>query len=205
LEDGRAYGLGINPYNGFGMDPPASNMGSVAGLGQLRSEWGAVAGVGMTFFYSLLAIRKDGSVWTSGYDTSAELGLGTVIGGAVNGPVPLYAETCTAATCTDRLTGVTAIVSNDNQTTLALKAGGILGWGQRRSGLLGPDDASPQLFPREVSPRTSRFTALSSGHTHALVIGPHRVVYAWGSGFRGALGDGVDGGKREVPGIVYVP
>ncbi|MCA3243563.1 MAG: hypothetical protein ING89_19935 [Rubrivivax sp.] len=61
-------------------------------------------------------------------------------------------------------------------------------------------------FPRPVaSPGLSGFTELSASNVHALVIGPGNVVYAWGSGLRGALGDGIDGSSRTAPGMVTVP
>ncbi|MDZ7652733.1 MAG: hypothetical protein U5L03_09390 [Burkholderiaceae bacterium] len=204
LEDGRLYGLGANPYGGYGV--PSAGGGPVGGLGGpllLPASWGSARSLGMSFYYSLFVVRADGSVVTSGYDGSGELGLGSVIGGSTLGPVAVKAETCTSLPCADNLTGVTALVSTNSTATLALKNGQILGWGSRGSGLLGPVASGGQPFPRPVaSPGLSGFTALSASNLHALVIGPGNVVYAWGSGLRGALGDGVDGNTRTAPGMV---
>lgn len=61
-------------------------------------------------------------------------------------------------------------------------------------------------FPRPVaSPGLSGLTALSVSNLDALVLGRGNVVYAWGSGLRGALGDGIDGSSRTEPGLVTVP
>ena len=206
LEDGRAFALGTNPYNGFGAATPApANLGTGAGAGALRSEWGTVKDFGMSFYYSAFIVRNDGSVWTSGYDQSGEMGLGAALTATTNGPVAVFAETCTTTGCADRLTGVTSIVSNDNWTTLALKGGHIYGWGNRQNGLLGAVQVQPQLFPAEVVAPVSGFTAVASGGRHALAIGPSNTVYSWGSGLRGALGDGVDGNTRTAPALVLVP
>jgi alpha-tubulin suppressor-like RCC1 family protein len=207
LEDGRVYGLGANPYGGFGV--PSVGGGPVGGLGgplPLPATWGKARSFGMSFYYSLFAVRADGSVMTSGYDATGELGLGSVIGGSILGPLPVLAESCTGLPCADVLTGVTAIVGTTTGATLALKNGMILGWGARdSSGLRGPGVTAHQPFPRAVPSTVTGFTALSASHAHALVIGPGNVVYAWGSGLRGALGDGMNGGMRTEPGMVTVP
>ncbi|MCE9659225.1 MAG: hypothetical protein K8R60_11750 [Burkholderiales bacterium] len=207
LEDGRVYGLGANPYGGFGV--PSVGGGPVGGSGgpiQLPVTWGKARSFGMSFYYSLFVVRADGSVMTSGYDANGELGLGSVIGGSILGPLPVLAETCTGLPCADLLTGVSAIVGTTTGATLALKNGQILGWGARDSnGLRGPGVTANQPIPRPVPSTVTGFTALSASYAHALVIGPGNVVYAWGSGLRGALGDGVDGGTRTEAGMVMVP
>ncbi len=205
LEDGRVYGLGSNPYGGLGVASTGSGVvGGLSGPLLLPAAWGNARGFGMSFYYSLFAIASDGSVTTSGYDLYGELGLGSVIGGSTLGPLPVRAETCIALPCADQLTGVTAITGTTANVTLALKNGAILGWGARAdgNGLRGPGATSNQPFPRSVPSTVSGFTALSASNAHALVIGPGNVVYAWGSGLRGALGDGVDGSMRTAPGMV---
>ena len=204
LEDGRIYGLGANPYGGLGVAAGGSgHVGDLSGPLLLPASWGSARSFGMSFYYSLFAVRADGSVVTSGYDGSGELGLGSVIGGSTLGPVAVRAETCASLPCADTLTGVTALASSSSAATLALKNGQILGWGSRGSGLLGPVAGGSQPLPRPVaSPGVSGFTALSASNTHALVIGPADVVYAWGSNLRFALGD-ID--NRTAPTLVTVP
>ncbi len=204
LEDGRIYGLGANPYGGFGVPSAGgSNVGGLGGPQLLPAAWGNARSFGMSFFYSLFVVRADGSVMTSGYDGIGELGLGSAIGGSALGPLPVLAESCSTLPCTELLTGVSAIVGTARSATLALKNGQILGWGSRGSGLLGPVVSGSQLFPRPVSsPGVSGFSALSASYAHALAIGPGNVVYAWGSNLRFALGDTLD---RDAPTMVTVP
>jgi len=201
LEDGRAFGLGNNVYNGYGLSPPSFGRLGPAAAVLLPNTWGTVRSFGTAFYYSLLAIRDDGSVVVSGYDGFGELGLGTAGLGQINGPLPVRAETCASLPCADALIGVSAIASTNSTTTLALKNGQILGWGSRIWGLLGSNQAGNQLFPRAVTSAVSGFTALSASDKHALVIGPGNVVYAWGSNLRFALGDTQD---RTAPTLVTV-
>jgi alpha-tubulin suppressor-like RCC1 family protein len=207
LEDGRVYGLGLNPYGGLGVSSTTNyNAGDLSGPLLLPATWGSTRSFGMSFYYSLFAVRADGSVMTSGYDNTGELGLGSVIGGSILGPRSVLAETCTGLPCADVLTGVTAIAGTQTGATLALKNGQILAWGARDSnGLRGPGVTANQPFPRAVPSTVTGFTALSASYAHALVIGPGNVVYAWGSGLRGALGDGVDGNTRTAPEMVTAP
>ena len=141
----------------------------------------------------------------SGYDGNGELGLGSVVGGSTLGPLPVKAESCTSLPCADALTGVSAIAGTTAGVTLALKNGQILGWGGRSNDLRGSGATTNQPFPRPVPSVVTGFSALSASNDHALVIGPGNVVYAWGSGLRGALGDGADGSSRTEPGMVTVP
>lgn len=213
LEDGRSYGLGTNTYNGYGRpvgggDPrsyDSGRLGSAGGPELLRSEWGTVRGFGAAFYHSLFALHADGSVAVSGYNGSGELGLGEQPGGTyAAGPLPVLAETCAATPCADTLGGVTALAS-PGTTTLALKNGQLLGWGAVANGLLGPAaSGSVQPYARPVAPSFGGVAALSAQLAHALAIGPGGGVYAWGSGRRGALGDGVDGGTRNTPALVTV-
>lgn len=206
LEDGRLYGLGLNPYGGLGLPTSGSNtVGGPGGPEQLPSTWGNPRSFGMSFWYSLFVVRTDGTVMTSGYDSNGEMGLGSVVGGSTLGPLPVKAETCTSLPCADVLSGVTAIAGTYNGATLALKNGQILGWGAPGNGLRGPLAAGNQPFPRPVPSTVTGFSALSASYIHALVIGPGNVVYSWGSGLRGALGDGVDGSSRTAPELVTVP
>jgi regulator of chromosome condensation len=125
---------------------------------------------------------------------------------AYNGPLQVIADTCTATPCTSFLTGVDAIVSTNSLATLALRSGQIYGWGRNLNGLLGLPSGTPSQvpYPRLV-PASVAMTAISASNIHALAIGPGNAVYAWGSGLRGALGDGVGGNTRTSPQLVTLP
>lgn len=208
LEDGRAYGIGQNFYNGFGLPTPApSRVGNATtGPQLLPAAWGSLRGFGFSFYYSLFGIRTDGTVFASGYSNNVELGTGDVPAATYNGPLQVIAETCTATPCTSFLTGVDAIVSTNSLATLALRSGQIYGWGRNLNGLLGLPSGTPAQvpYPRLV-PASVAMTAISASNVHALAIGPGDAVYAWGAGQRGALGDGVDGNTRTTPQLVTLP
>ena len=209
LEDGRAYVLGTNPFNGLGLPLPApGTAGGAGGPVLLPGSWGAPLSFGMSFYYSLFVVRADGSVRTSGYNGSDELGLGdTASGFRIDGPVDVLAESCTVTTCTTPLTGITSLASNNSLTTLGIKSGQIVGWGSPANGLLGPGygPGQTQPFPRLLPFSLDQVTAISSAYNHAMALGAGDAVYAWGSGLRGALGDGVDGNTRTSPQLVTLP
>ena len=174
----------------------------------LPGSWGAAQSFGMSFYYSLFVVRADGSVRTSGYNGSDELGLGdTASGFRVDGPVDVLAESCTVTTCTTPLTGITALASNNSLTTLGIKSGQLVGWGSPVNGLLGPGygPGQNQSFPVLLPFSLDQVTAVSTAYAHALAIGAGNAVYSWGSGLRGALGDGVDGSTRTSPQLVTLP
>lgn len=207
LEDGRAYGIGTNPFNGFGMPAPVpGRVGSVAGPQLLPAAWGSLRGFAFSFYYSLFGIRTDGTVFASGYSNNTELGTGDVPAGTYNGPLQVIGEACTATPCTSFLTGVDAIVSTNSLATLALRSGQIYGWGRNLNGLLGLPSGTPSQvpYPRLV-PASVAMTSISASNIHALAIGPGNAVYSWGSGLRGALGDEVDGNTRTSPQLVTLP
>jgi alpha-tubulin suppressor-like RCC1 family protein len=204
LEDGRLYGLGLNAYGGLGVSSTSNYYaGDLSGPLPMPATWGNARSFGMSFWYSLFVVRTDGTVMTSGYDSNGEMGLGSVVGGSTLGPLPVKAETCTSLPCADVLTGVTAIVGTTSNSTLALKNGQILGWGGPGNGLRG-NVTGNQPFPRAVPSTVTGFSALSASNAHALAIGPGNVVYAWGNGTRGTLGDGLNNTRPE-PGMVTVP
>jgi alpha-tubulin suppressor-like RCC1 family protein len=209
LEDGRAYALGTNPFNGLGLAlPAAGTAGGMGGPVQLPGTWGAPRSFGMSFYYSLFVVRADGSVRTSGYNQSDELGIGdTASGFRVDGPVDVLAESCTQTTCTTPLTGITSLASNNSLTTLGVKNGQIIGWGSPVNGMLGAGyvPGQTQAFPRLLPFSLDQVTAVSTSYNHALAIGAGNAVYAWGSGLRGALGDGIDGSSRTTPQFVTLP
>jgi len=195
LENGRAYGIGLNPYNGFGFPVGASPsyLGGSGGAVEIPGSWGTIRFAVFTFWYSLMAIRSDGTLAVSGYELGGEFGLGST-GRSIyhNGPLPVAAGT---------LSSVAAI---EESTTLAVRSGRIIGWGSGRYGLLGPGMQDSNL-PVDPGFDLDGVTQVSGGKWHALALGPEGIVYAWGSGYRGALGDGVDGNTRTQPEPVVFP
>jgi alpha-tubulin suppressor-like RCC1 family protein len=199
LEDGRIYALGDNSVNS-GLGVTAASVGNSNGPLQLPANWGSARLFGMSFYSSLFVVRADGSVVSNGIrDSAGELGNGSPDGSlrpwSIRGP-------CSSNPC-EVLTGVTAIASTSSSVTLALENGRILGWGASNSfGLRGPNVQFNSPLAQVVPSTVSGFTALSASHTHALVIGPGNVVYAWGSNQRGALGNGTSSGQRTAPEMV---
>lgn len=200
LEDGRLFGWGSNIGNLFGLPLPASQgyVGSNAAPQALPASWGAVRDAAFTYT-GMLALYADGSLRASGRNDGGELGLGAQPSGTVNnGPLPVLASAGVP------LDGVQAVISSQVQVSLALRQGRILVWGAANQPLQGGSAAridDPRLLPASGD----GWRALAAGNAHALAIAANGAVYTWGSGLRGALGNGVDGGSALAPTLVRVP
>jgi alpha-tubulin suppressor-like RCC1 family protein len=60
-------------------------------------------------------------------------------------------------------------------------------------------------YPRLLPASGDGWRAIAAGNAHAMAIAANGAVYTWGSGLRGALGNGVDGGSALAPTLVTVP
>lgn len=200
MEDGRLFGWGTNIGNLFGLPLPASQgyVGSSAAPQALPPTWGAASDAAFTYT-GLFVLRADGSAGVSGRNDNGELGLGPQPQFTINnGPLPLLASAGAP------LDGVQALISSQVQVSLALRQGRILAWGAANQPLQG-GSAARLDYPRLLPASGDGWRALSAGNAHALAIAANGAVYTWGSGVRGALGNGVDGGSALAPTLVNVP
>jgi alpha-tubulin suppressor-like RCC1 family protein len=140
------------------------------------------------FTYSL-ALRRDGTVWAWGVDTSGQLGDGTI--GAPNertSPVRVVG-----------LTNVTAIAAGAYHN-LALKSDGtVWAWGydlqgQLGDGIIGDGAGGPgdRATPSQVV-GLGGVTAISAGNGHSLALKADGTVWSWGANDFGQLGNGDSG------------
>ncbi len=200
MEDGSLHGWGMNIGNQFGLPLPANTgtVGSDTAPQRLPGAWGA-ARVAAFSYVGLIVGRGDGSAMVSGRNDGGELGLGPQPSGTVNnGPMPLL------ATAGVPLDGVDALASAQVQVSLALRQGRILAWGAANQPLQG-GSTTALPYPRLLPASGDGWRALSAGHAHALAIAANGVVYTWGNGLRGALGNGQDSGAVAAPTMVTVP
>lgn len=138
---------------------------------------------------------KEGHVWAWGIGTSGELGDGGT--GWAEEPVEASG-----------LSNVTAIAAGPS-FSLALKEGHVWAWGRSADGVLGngseegPEDCGGShdcaTKPVEV-PGLSEVEAIAAGGEHGLALKKGHV-WAWGSDYYGALGDG---GPAAIEGPVEV-
>jgi alpha-tubulin suppressor-like RCC1 family protein len=143
---------------------------AVAGL----SDLGAVsAGSGHS-----VVLKKDGTVWTWGYNGEGQLGTRPAADSRF--PKPEQASD---------LSGITAVVAGDRYC-MALKADGtVWAWGNNWHGQLGNGTKNSSSSPREVA-GLSDIVALAAGMGHSFALAKDGSIRAWGYNDDGELGDG---------------
>jgi alpha-tubulin suppressor-like RCC1 family protein len=126
--------------------------------------------------YHSLALKRDGTVWAWGQNSSGKLGDGTTIDRST--PVQVSS-----------LTSVIAISAGGGHN-LALKSDGtVWGWGGNSWGQIGDGTTTARSTPVQVSGLSS-VIAVSAGGYHSLAIKSDGTVWAWGHGYYGELGQG---------------
>lgn len=142
-----------------------------------------------------LAIQN-GAVYGWGNNTSGQTGNGTY--GTDNVTMPTAVAALSSA--------VTAVSAGDN-SSLAIKGGGVYAWGNNLYGQLGNGTASltgpPVVTPTLIAGLSTDVTAIAAGDAFAIALKDGKV-YAWGHGDFGQLGDGttVDASlPQQVPGL----
>jgi alpha-tubulin suppressor-like RCC1 family protein len=169
--DGSVWAWGYNNSGQLGNGNFASQNIPVA-VSSLTNVIAIAAGGSHT-----LALKSDGTVWAWGMNDKGQLGNSNFtsqnLPAAVSGPASVIA------------------VAAGGSHTLAIKSDGtVLAWGYNEFGQLGKSaNTSPNPTPDTVSGLTSIF-AIASGEMHSLAIRIDGIVYAWGKGTGGQLGNG---------------
>jgi alpha-tubulin suppressor-like RCC1 family protein len=172
-----------------------------------REEWAApvvglpegspVVAVAAGPFHSL-ALGADGTAYGWGYNSSGQLGDGSVD----KRPHPARVDGLPAGT---RLTAV----STGKDHTAAVDGDGR-GWAWGANGYygqLGDGTLEQRLLPVQVAglPGGTRLTGVAAGHGFTVAVDQDGRVWAWGTDFEGQLGDGWACDRRPVPAPVEGP
>lgn len=141
-----------------------------------------------------LAVRSDGTVWAWGSNESGELGDGTTTDRSV--PVQVAG-----------LTGITQVAAGQ-EFSLALRSDGtVWGWGKNSNGQLGrTTTTNHEAMPARVAVLNG-VTRISAGGGFALALRADGIVFAWGSGSGGQLGNGGTAGSAipvKIAGLSHV-
>jgi alpha-tubulin suppressor-like RCC1 family protein len=131
-----------------------------------------------------LALKSDGTVYAWGNGYEGQLGNTWYVSAPFGSAVPVKAD----------ISGVTAI-SAGSQHSLALKNDGtVYAWGNGSTGQLGDSFYifnSPHSTARPVQIKyLFRVTAIAAGALHSLALRADSLVFAWGGGVAGQLGNG---------------
>ena len=129
-------------------------------------------------YYHSLGLRSDGTLFSWGGNSFAELGDGTTASRLVPGPA--------------LMNGVVQVVGGYNQT-LALRADGtVWSWGRNNLGQLGDGTTTDRITPVQALGLTN-VTAIATDTNqfpHSLALKSDGTVWAWGFNSNGQLGNG---------------
>jgi alpha-tubulin suppressor-like RCC1 family protein len=171
VQNGGAYAWGSNNIGELGNGTITDSLTPVAVNG-LTSGVTAVAAN-----YDTSHVVQNGGVYSWGDDGNGRLGNGTML---TNSLTPVAVSGLTS--------GVTALAGGGYHT-LALKNGGVFGWGYNGLGDLGDGTTTDRSTPVPVNGLSSGVTAIAAGGDHSFAV-RNGGLYAWGSNSMGQLGDG---------------
>ncbi|MFC7337592.1 hypothetical protein ACFQY0_10420 [Haloferula chungangensis] len=143
-----------------------------------------------------LALTADGEVFAWGRNTYGQLGNGTT----ESSDVPVQVEASGA------LAGKTVVaIAASSVHSLALTSDGkVFAWGDNGSGRLGDGTTEGSRTPVAVDTSGAlagkSVVAIAAGQYHSLALTSDGLVFAWGYGFQGQLGNGlIDNHHSPVP------
>ena len=180
--DGSLWCWGSNTYGQLG-DGTVTNHAAPAPAGPAGVSWSNVR-VG---YYHACATRTDGSLWCWGYNTSGQLGDGTV-------------TQRTAPTQVGTATTWSALATGQYHTCAAQAVAGgsqLYCWGANAAGQLGDGTATVRKVPTAIG-AVAAWTGLATGFSHTCAARSDGTLWCWGSNTYAQLGDGTTA-LRKTP------
>jgi hypothetical protein len=121
-----------------------------------------------------LAIRTDGVAWAFGFNSSGQLGDGTI--------------TRIQPVLTNGVTGATSMAAGTHHTLVTRIGGTVMAWGGNWSGQVGDGTTTQRNVPTVVTGATG-IVAVTAGDSHSVALTADGSVLAWGSNGSGQLSD----------------
>ena len=146
--------------------------------------------------YHNLALAKDGTVWTWGYNYHGQLGNGTT----ANSSLPVKVKIGGGSV---DLTGVVSIAAGYYNSFAVRKDGTVWSWGYNNYGQLGLGDSANRTTAQQVlggasgSQYLTDIVEVKAATMHTLALKANGTVYAWGYNGYGQLGS--NGGSSYTP------
>ncbi len=202
--DRFAYAFG--PVAAWGANGGRLGDGSAA-ISDFPVEMGGVPeAVALSAGDASLALLKDGTVMAAGINEIGEVGDGTQEPRYT--PVHVCAPGVSACPSGPYLQEVASVAAGAFHSLALLRDGTVMSWGSNIDGELGVGtDATNSDVPVPVctvaeSPcqpehYLSEVVAIAAGGWHSLALLKNGTVMAWGSNYKGQLGDGAFGGPER--------
>ena len=135
---------------------------------------------------SALALKKDGTVWAWGVNTSGQLGDGTTTNRTT--PVQVKYDSNT------NVNEITAIAMGPYNGAAVRTDGCVAAWGDGSAGQLGNGTTASSTYAAlvweiDVALYLHKITAIAIGQRHMIALKADRTVVAWGNNGQGQLGN----------------
>jgi alpha-tubulin suppressor-like RCC1 family protein len=182
--EGTIWSWGYNVEGQLGVgDYTNRNTPSLIGT---SSDWSIIAAGGNGYAGHTIAIKTNGTVWSWGYNTYGQLGLGDTI--SRNTPSQIIIGT-------DNDWSI--VVAGELHTIARQNNGTLWAWGSNGSGQLGLEDSSNRNTPSQIG-TNSDWSIMAGGTNHTLAIKTNGTLWAWGKNDYWQLGLG-DVNTRLTP------
>jgi hypothetical protein len=179
-EDGKVWTLGENAYGQLGN----GTFGGESLEPQLINGLDGIIAVQAGDSHSV-ALKKDGTVWTWGYNGSGQLGDGTTLRSSLPHKVA-------------GVSNVKSIAAGKGHTVVLKHDGTVLAWGANLSGQSGNGDYNNCLSPTQVS-GLQGVEAIAAGQFNTLALKKDGTVWSWGYNGNGQLGNGESMKNARTP------
>jgi alpha-tubulin suppressor-like RCC1 family protein len=182
FRDGNLFTWGLGSSGQLGNNDTATNRSTPVTTSAGGADWKQISSV-----LHAAAIKTDGTLWTWGLGTSAQLGDNTI---------------------TSKLTPVTTFAGGNNWKqvdcgnfhTAAIKTDGTLWtWGSPTAGRLGINDTvTNRVTPVTTFAGGTNWKQVSTGNQHTAAIKTDGTLWTWGRNDEGQLGTN-DATQRNTP------
>ena len=139
-----------------------------------------------------VALKKDGTVWTWGYNANCELGDGTTD----TKYYPVQVQTGEQKSNTGYLENIIQVAAGSNHNLALAKDGTVWAWGYGPHGELGNGKTYNSSLPVKVI-GVSDVVSIAAGYYNSFAVRKDGTVWAWGYNNAGQLGLG-DGANRTT-------
>jgi alpha-tubulin suppressor-like RCC1 family protein len=136
-----------------------------------------LAGISVGSGHSI-ALKKDGTVWTWGYNGEGQLGTRAAADSRFPKPEQVGG-----------LSGIKAVVAGDRHCVALKDDGTVWAWGNNWHGQLGDGTKNHNSSASQIA-GLSGITAIAAGMAHSFALAEDGTVWAWGYNDDGELGDG---------------
>jgi alpha-tubulin suppressor-like RCC1 family protein len=172
-DTGVLYAWGSGGFGKLGDNTTINKSSPVTVIGGI-TNWSQVSAGSL----SSLGVTDTGVLYAWGYGGSGKLGDNTII--TKSSPV----------TVVGGITNWSAVSAGDSHILGLTDTGIAYAWGAGGSGRLGDNTIIDKSSPVTVVGGITNWSAIAAGSTHSLGLTDTGVLYAWGVGSYGRLGDG---------------